>query len=314
MIDRVISELEFVPADEETAIGELSGLPVAFTILGLEPLAGMFQFRVDSDGTGSDRVAELLAAIPEEDVSYSLEEKQAWLSFYHLERFQLDELCTLVRNVAHRLREISFAMPPGCLRCGETSDAKLSLVEGQPTRVCSKCLTEAVQERTAKEADLNRSRLSATIGLPFTGALVSAAWAIVWTGIDLLLERWNVRVIWLDYFTIVLIIMLAGGLGWLIGWPTGRIMRRSAAIQVAPYSTIGWFVCITALCGEILYFAAYLARFAGLFDFGLAAALFWQFVSMYSGFWILCKLALAAAIYGFCYGSATTRTEVAIDV
>lgn len=250
-IDRLMTELEFAPVDEDTAIGELSELPAAFTVLGIEPLSGMFQFRINPDGADASPLGELLAPFAEDEVSFSIEEKYAWFSLYNLEELEFETLCHLVREVAARLQAGSYALPGGCLRCGAVTGVQLVVVEGSPTRVCSNCLEEAAQQRQQQEADLNRSSLSATIGLPFAGFLVAAVWAILWFVIDLLLGYWDVQVIIIDQFSILIMLLSAGGLGYLIGWPAGVVMRRSAAIQIAPYTTIAWFLLAAGLCGEI---------------------------------------------------------------
>ena len=64
--------------------------------------------------------------------------------------------------------------------------------------------------------------------------------------------------------------------------------------------------------GEVLYIAARLFLLAGVFDVGIAVRLLPQVVGSYTGFWVACKLLLAAAI-GLCCGmSASQRKSVSL--
>lgn len=313
-VERLMEALRFTDCDEETTMGELLGVPATCTVLGGDPLALLFQFRIHPDNSDPPAITELLAHIPKDEVSCSVEEKFLWLSLYRLDETHVDELVQLVSTIAERIQASSYQVLTGCLKCGTESSVQNVYVDGHPSRACKSCLAEAADEQRVLSEELNRPSVLATIGLPLTAALMAFGWAILWTFIDLTLERWQIQVIEINVFTILLIIGLELGLGWILGWHAGKFMRRSAAIQRSPKIKIGWFLLVTCVCGEILYLAIGIARILGVFDLTLASKFFGDLVSSYTGFWILCKLGLIGSLYLFCYSSAIVRKEVEIDL
>lgn len=313
-IEGLRSELEFEVVDDDTAMGEIREIPIAMSVLGIDPPAVMFRVRADTDGAESESVASAFEGLSAANVRVSLENDSAWLSFYDLRELDNAAIRSLLEKTADVLDASGLAAGPGCLRCGNLDRAQLMCVEGRPTRLCPDCLTEAVEEQQELEAEHNRSSLAATLGLPGAGLFVAAGWAGFWTLLDLALEHWRIQVVEINYLTMLLMFMGVAACGYALGWPAGVTLRQSIALGKAPVAASAVFVTAAAIGGEILYVGLYLLRLLGLFDLGVAAQLVGQVVAQYSGFWIFCKLALLAAIGFFCAESASERRTVRLQV
>lgn len=311
---RLIAELGFVVAGQDIALGQPAGIPTTMTVLGDSPLAVMFRFRVNPQGTQTPTFAELLQSVPDDRASFSVEEGYAFLTLFDSSGLTSSSLGLLVKHIAETLAATDLAAGPGCLRCGTLDEAELLLIEGRPTRLCAGCLDEARRERQEAEAELNRASVAATIGLPAAGGFVAIGWVILWTAIDMILEWLQVKVIEFNRLSEIFFLALVGGVGYGLGWPLGAALRQSIAIRRAPVMMSLILIVAAAIAGEIGYLALHIFRVVGVFDLGLAAKLLWQFVSGYSGFWIACKLAFLGAIGLFCAIAASERKQVSLNV
>jgi hypothetical protein len=313
-IEALVAELEFVVVDEDTALGELHGIPTSMTVLSADPLALMFQFKVNPTGTETQPVVNLFENPPENQVSVSVEDGCAWISLYDLSGFDSASLSLLLKRIADTLHSTDLAVGPGCLRCGVVDDAQVMYVEERATRLCPGCLADVTHEQQELESQLNRGSFRATLGLPGVALFAAAGWAVFWTLLDMIMDHWRIRVVEINPFTAIAIFGLLLGVGYALGWPVGATLRRSITIGKARQATSALFVLAVAVGGEVLYVGLYLLRLAGVFDLGVAAGLLGQVVTTYSGFWILCKLGLLGAFGFFCICSASQRKTVKLDV
>lgn len=309
----LVFNLGFTRVDPTTAIGEPHGVPTTLTVLGNDPPAVMFAFRVNPDGSQSDVVGQRLGGLPEELAALSFEDGYAWLSLYNLERLPPDEAPRLVEQIADGIALTDLALAPGCLQCG-ASDAQLIYADGRPSRLCGHCVSGAAEEHREREAELNRPTVGATLAVPGAGLYAAAGWAVIWTVIDFALERWQVRVVEINHFSGMIGLLAFGIVGVCLGWPLGATLRQSIALRHAPRLMSGLATLGAVLLGEILYVAARLFLLAGVFDVGVAAQLLPQVVATYTGFWVACKLLLAGAIGVCCGMSALQRKAASLPV
>lgn len=310
----LIDELGFAAVEPHKAMGAPKGIPTTVTVLGDDPLALMFGFRIRPDGHEMQPVVDLLRDVKDDRATISFEDGVAWVTLYDLSGFSNTAIRLLVESFADTIAQTDLALQPGCVRCGGVADAQLMYIDGRATRVCPSCVTEAAREQEELEARLNRPSVAATVGLPAVVAFVACGWALLWTLIDLGLEKLRIDVIEINKFSLLLILLLIGGTGYALGHPLGFALRQSIAIRRAP-KTMSIVVVIAALFGgEIGYLALKLLRLAGIFDLKLAAGLLPLVLSKYSSFWILLKLGFTGTICYFCAASASERKTVNLDV
>jgi hypothetical protein len=305
----LVNTLGFAGVDNNTAIGELHGVPTTLTVLGNDPPAAMFAFRVNPDGQPDDAVGQRLGGLPEELAALSCEDGYAWLSLYNLEKLPANAAARLVEQIADSISSTDLALAPGCLQCG-ASDAQIISADGRPTRLCGRCVAAAAEEHRERVSELNRPTVGATLAVPGAGLFVAAGWAVIWTVIDFTLERWQIRVVEINHFSGMIGLLAFGIVGVCLGWPMGATLRQSIALRHAPRLMSAVATLGAALLGEILYVAARLFLLAGVFDVGVAARLLPQVIATYTGFWVACKLLLAGSI-GVCCGILASQRKTA---
>jgi hypothetical protein len=305
----LVNSLGFTAADEHTAIAELHGVPATLTVLGTDPPAVLFGFRVNPDGLQTGTVADRARGLPDDAAALSFEDGYAWLSLYNLEKLPPDAAPRLVADIAAAIASTDLALPAGCFHCG-APDAPLAYADGRPARLCPQCVTSAAEEHREREAELNRPTLGATLAVPGAGLFVAAGWAVIWTLLDFALDRWQIRVVEINQFSAMIGLLAIGIVGACLGWPLGATLRQSIALRHAPRLMSGLATLGAALLGEIFFVAARLFLLAGVFDVGIAAQLLPQVVAAYTGFWVACKLLLAGAI-GVCCGMSASQRKTA---
>ncbi|MEX0700521.1 MAG: hypothetical protein WD069_00350 [Planctomycetales bacterium] len=313
-IKALVAELGFVVVDQDTALGQMRGIPTALTVFAADPPGLMCQWRVNPTGIETQTVMDLLEGVPQERAALSIEDGCAWLTLYDARSLDGATIRLLFEQVADALQSSDLAPGPGCVRCGRVEDAQLMYVAGRATRLCPGCLTDAAQERQCLEAQLNRPSLASTLGLPGAAIYVAAGWAGFWTVLDLALEHWRIEVVEINRFTMFLFWGALVAIGIALGWPAGVTVRRSLAFGRMPRVASVLFILAAATAGEILYVALLLLRMVGVFNLRLAAQLLPQVLDSYTKFWISCKVALLVATAFFCAASASQRKTVRLDV
>src|SRR5262249_15462218 len=142
----------------------------------------------------------------------------------------------------------------------------------------------------------------------------AAAWAGWWTLLDIVLHKLNVAVIEINKFTLLVILGMLAGVGYALGQPLGNVLRRTGALNRAPWLLSLLFVVVAGIAGEIGYVAVHLLRLVGFFALRAAVRLLGPIVAGYSAFWVFVKLVLLGAIWFFCGNRASERAVVRLHV
>ncbi len=311
----LVADLEFTPVDERTAVGEFQALPAAISVLGLDPPAFMFQIRLNPvDDEAAARQDEIEPLVSDSHVSMSIENDCAYLSVYDASEFETDELRMILDRMAESLLSSGQARKSVCLRCGQAELAELMYVEGRPTRLCTACLEAAAEQREQEEAALNATSGKALLALPLFAAVATGVWGVFWLMIDLALDYWQMDVIEINRLTMLLILGLLGAVGWLAGWPLGRVLRRTVFGRKLPRLTGTLMAGLLIVVGEVLYVGLLVLWHHGVIDPEFAVRVTPAVVLDYTGFWLVCKLTLAGAVGFFCCLAAGERKTVALDI
>src|SRR4029079_18831018 len=90
---------------------------------------------------------------------------QAWLTLFDVSGQSGETVRTIVEQFAQSLAAAGLAPQPGCLRCGTLDGAQIIHQEGITTRLCAACWQQALAERDARQAHLDRGSRAALFGL-----------------------------------------------------------------------------------------------------------------------------------------------------
>lgn len=308
-IQDLTARFQLHPVDKESVYGEIATFPVTMSILGGDPLALLFTFRVRTGEDASLTLPiNLQAALTEARGTLTLEDGYAWLSLHNLDGRSSDDIEALVRRAAELLTESALHPGPGCAACGTAERTELRHLEGRALRICPACLDHLYAARKEEERAINRPSLLGGIGLPAVLAMASVGWMLFWLGVDLLLNWRGLRVLIVDQSLGTLIICVLGAVGFGLGTFLGNGLRRSGLSLRAPTWVGGMAVCLLALGGEILYIAAKVFWAAGLFDPGHAARLLFPFLQNYELFWITARLIVIGSAALGCVQAASPKT------
>ena len=311
----LISRLGLIPlGDGGTAYGAFGDTPVTLTVLSLEPLGLLFAFNVNRDSGDLPLPADFAAEWSPETCKVSVENGRAWLSLYDLTGHSEDEIAALLEHFYQSLVAAELAVGPGCVRCGCRDEAHVMHIEGRTTRICPKCLEQAIADKQDRDAELNGMSLSALLGLPTAILIAAGCWALFWSVVDLVIDWFRIRVIEINDFSFLLLLVLFVGTGAALGHPLGKMLRKSGAVRVAP----GPLSCVVVLCavlaGEVGYVALLILRTFGVLDLATAARWLVPMVANYSKFWIVLKVLCACAFGGFCATTASERTAASLKI
>ena len=307
-------DLGFVLVDDATMLGEPEGVPATITVLDVAPLALMFQFRIDPNGTQAQIVSDLLDGATEDEATVEINGNVAIFSMYELPGTNNESIGLLIKHIASTLSSTDFAIDPGCLKCGEVESAELLYAGGRPTRLCEACHAEAIELKEKLEEHLNRPTRASSIVL--LGAVIYGfmAWGLFWAVIDIALHHWQINVIELNRFTSMLGLMVIAAVGFGVGHPIGHTVSRSIALQKIPRLS-GFLIALgVTVAGEVLMLTLLLLYDFGIFDLWFTIHFVGTYVSRYSGFWILCKLTLSGSIWFFCSDAAAKRRTAILGV
>ena len=310
----VINELGFGFVEPNNALGSVGEFPATITVLDVLPAAMMFTIRANTDAGNPETLQAAWKGRYTGRSNISFDPGVVWLELYGITEPSAKTLQPLMDGFADALTAAGFGVGTGCLNCGTLEQLQLTCADGRPTRMCSPCLGAAVQEKSEREAALNRPGRFEALGLPAIAMTVAVGWTVVWTLLDMFVEWAGIERISLDKLTGMIIAVLVLGVGYALGTPLGNALRRAGLGNWAPWLLSIVAVLGTALGGEILYIAVALWRHFGIFDLNLAAGLLARFFVGYSGFWITCKILCAAAMWLFCHAEAQKRVVVQMEV
>ena len=138
-----------------------------------------------------------------------------------------------------------------CSSCRSTGKATLVQNGSSVTTICSDCLDRKRQDVLAKNQSLNASDARVSLLLPLALVLGSLGWAVCWTLYDTIFRITKSN--WIVVPT-VLVMLVATGVGFGLGWPIGQILRRSGAtkrFRPQPLAVISSLLMV--VFGEIAY-------------------------------------------------------------
>lgn len=311
----LISRLGLIPfGDGGTAYGAFGDTPVTLTVLSLEPLGLLFAFNVNRDSGDLPLPADFAAEWSPETCKVSVENGRAWLSLYDLTGHSEDEIAALLERFHQNIVDAELAVGPGCVRCGCRDEAHVMHIEGRTTRICPKCLEQAIADKQDRDSQLNAMSFSALLGLP-TAILISAGcWAVLWFVADFAIDWLRIRVVEINELSTLVLLMLYVGTGAALGLPLGKMLRKSGAVRLAPTLLSCVVVLCAVIAGEIGYVALLILWNVGILNFAAAAQLLGPIMANYSGFWIANKLFCACAVGAFCAGSASERKAASLKI
>lgn len=300
-------DLGCVAVSDATLLGDPEGVPTTITVLGGDPLSLLLRFRVDPHGTEMDAIRALLDGAAEEEATVEFDGSFIVFSMYNLGGADNGSIRSVVTHLARTIQATDFAVEPGCQQCGEVESARLLYADERPARLCDECTADAVRRRQELEAELNRPSLAATFGLAGAVTYGAIAWGLFWTVVEFVFRWLRIRVVEINYLTVLIGAATFAAVGYAVGRPIGRTIQRSIALRRVPQLSSALIVPCVGVAGEIVLLTILLLWDAGIFNLAIAANFVWAFVSGYSPFWIICKLALLGFVWFFCTGAAAER-------
>lgn len=313
-INDLLARLELEMLDADTAVGSLGDTLVTMTVLSVEPLSLLFAFTVNQESSDSVIRPESVAELSPEACRISVENGRCWLSLYEVTTLSDEQIAGLVSDVHDGLREAKLTVGPGCLHCGRLDSVQVLRIEGSTTRICQSCLDQAFTEKSEREAQQNKTSVSALLGMPAAILICAGCWALFWFAVDFVLDWSGIQMIELNQFTYMLLIALFAGTGAAVGMPLGKSLRKSGVTKIAPIPLTSVIVVGALVAGEIVYVALLIFQKFGIVDFTVAAQLLWPVVSGYTPFWMASKTLCAAAVAGFCIHEAAQRSTSRLNV
>ena len=110
----------FQVGDQESAFGEVEGVPSALTVLGYDPLSLMMASKIAATHPAEVPLPdEIEERIGTRSASVTLEDGYAWLSLYDLGGKTADEVRGLFEEFALVLKDQGIAIGPECAVCGD---------------------------------------------------------------------------------------------------------------------------------------------------------------------------------------------------
>jgi hypothetical protein len=315
VLDDVLIRLQLCQAGEDKAYGEVQGSPVTMTVLGVEPLALLLGFKIQSPHPSQIELPEDIDALVQQNkADISLERGIAWLSLDDLTEETGESIEGLVKSFANRLAQANVRLPDGCVQCKSTHEVELAYSDGRCSRLCANCRDRIVAEQLHQEAELNRPSLLFAMALPVMFVYVAGAWTVLWLLVDTVLTWLKMDWIVLRIFDVILLLPLLAVIALLIGYPIGVFLRRSGLPGRGHWFASTATVVAACVAGEWLYLTAVIYRQTGLIEPMLAARLFMPLLSDYHPTWLAIKGIVAIAIGISCHCAAKVRKTAAIEL
>lgn len=297
LLCELTDKLNLLPATDESVFGEIGGNPVTMTVLGGNPLALLFAFKLaPPDTDGADPLDKFLYSGGESKINVSFEDGFVWLSLYELSSESSDSIAETIEEFGGKLQEAGLTIASGCVSCGDQENFNTVYLEGKASRLCPNCVEQVYEKRRTAEEALNSASAFHRFGLPLVVVLVTTGWMVFWFLCDMTFEVTGINFIEINRFVVVVLmaLLLIGGLG--LGYPIGVFVRKSgAAPSLMQLQSVG-LVLLAGFGGEVLYIAICIYRQAGMFDISGAFQVFVPFIKSYHVLWLVNKVLLAAAI------------------
>jgi len=308
MLNEIVGLLNLAVGDADKACGDIRGSPVTMTVLGAEPPALLFGFKIQRPHPADIPLPwEIKPLIEKKIAEVSLENGTAWLSLDNLSGESSESVEGLVTGFAEAIAIANLRLPPGCLQCGSDSGLAVVYGNGQCTRLCAGCREQVVEDTIQRQAALDRPSFVFMLALPLLCLYVSLGWTILWWLVYVCMQANNANVILIDRFSLLLIGALLCGIGAGLGYPIGIILRRSGAASRA-HAVIGTLVVFLACgIGEWFFAALLLYLHTGILSLEFASNALGPFIANSHYSWIIGKLCVAIAIAVGCYYGTQVR-------
>lgn len=315
ILNEIVGRLNLSVGEADKAFGEIQGSPVTMTVLGVEPPALLFGFKIQNPHPAVISLPdEIKPLIDKKIADVSLENGIAWLSFDNLSDETSVSVEGLVTGVAEAIAVANLRLPPGCLRCESEVEPAVVYGNGSVTRLCAGCREQVVEDTIQHQAELDRPSFMFVLALPFLCLYVSLGWTILWWLVDVCMEANNANVIFIDPYSLLLIGAFICGTGAVLGYPIGRVLARSGAASRTRDVMSILVVFFACGIGEWFYLTITIYRRTGIVDFEFAAEVLGPSIANSHYSWIIGKLCFAIAVAVGCYYGSQFRRIAALKL
>src|SRR5262249_47442219 len=126
VLDDLLERLHLRVASADKAYGEVQGNPVTMTVLGMEPLALLFGFKIQSPHPSQIELPDdIRALVSQNKAEVSLERGIAWLSLDDLSEKRSESIEGLISSFANALSQANVRLPDGCVQCRSPDEVDL---------------------------------------------------------------------------------------------------------------------------------------------------------------------------------------------
>lgn len=311
LAEELVQQWGFQIGDRESAFGEMAGIPVALTILSVDPLSLMMACKIATPHPASVPLpGEIAKLVETKKASAALEDGFAWLSLYDLNGKSTEAVRNLFEAFGQTLKHEGLALDRVCAACGQPEEAGLFFLDGKCTRICESCLDQRLEERQQAEAALNRPSRLHSYALPWVIALAGFGWAVFWILVDWLLAFFNLQFVEINVFTITIVVVV----GFLVGAPLGHVLRKSGTVRWSPLAVTVICIGLAVVLGEALYLSYMFSRFLGQFDLAFGFQVLIPWLQNQDPSWLGLKFGVAIAIGIGCFTVANERESVGLSV
>lgn len=309
ILNEIVDRLNLTVGEADKAFGEIQGSPVTMTVLGIEPPALLFGFKIQNSLSASIPLPnEIKPLIDKKIAEVSFENDMAWLSLDDLSGETSESVQGLVTGVAEAIAVANLRVPPGCLRCGSRVEPTVFYGIGNVTRLCAGCQEQVVEDTIQRQAALDQPSFMFILALPFLCLYVILGWTMLWWLVDVCMEANNANVILIDRYSLLLIGAFICATGAVLGYPIGRVLARCGAASRTRAVISIPVVFLACGIGEWFYLTLNIYRGTGIVDFEFAAKALGPFIANSHKSWIIGKLCFAIAIaVGSYFGSQHRR-------
>jgi hypothetical protein len=315
VLDDLLARLRLSVVAADQAYGEVQGSPVTMTVLGVDPLALLLGFKIQSAHPSHiDLPGEIESLVNQKKADVSLENGIAWFSLDDLSEETSESIEGLITSFCRGLAEANVRLPEGCVQCRSSDDLELVYSDGRCSRLCGNCRERIVDEHVDQEAELTRPSFWFAMALPLMFVYVSAAWMMLWWLVDMILIWTKTDQIVLRTVDFLGIFVVLAAVAAVIGYPIGVFLRRSWIPGRTHWFVSSVTVLVACAAGEWLYVATLVYRQTGLIDLPLAAELLVPILRTHHPSWIASKIIVAIAIGVGCYCAAKVRPTATVKL
>jgi hypothetical protein len=237
MLDKLLTRLELCVADADKAYGEVQGIPVTMTVLGLESPALLLGFKIQSSHPPDiDLPVDIAALVNKKIAEVSLEKGIAWLSLDDLSGETSESIEGLITSFGKALAEANVRLPAGCVQCRSDYGLAAVYANGRCSRLCVNCCGRIVEESIQREAERDRPSFWFAMALPLIFLYVSCGWMMLWWLVDAILAWDRSDTIVIGRFELLMVLALLWTIAVVMGYPIGIFFYADPVLQVVPIS------------------------------------------------------------------------------